>query len=579
MHTVAQNDKENALTEQKPASHDNDATSENVSEEKSTGLAWHSTLRKIKTGKHMSYKLPTVSIIIPTLNEESRIVVLLECLTHQTHLANEIIVADANSTDATRIIAKKYGAKVVDGGLPPRGRNAGAAIATSDIVMFLDADSAPNLDFIELVITEFVQRSLSAAAVRIAPIEPDLLYAIACEFSNTYMWALQSISPHGSGLCLVAKRSAHLAIGGFDETLVLAEDHDYMRRISKIGRYGLLRRAVVHGSMRRFEVEGLGNLTRKYAYSEWETLRGQPIHEIPFTYVYASYDKPRHKHDHLKHKVRVRPKNRKKSIDATKVKASEQLRRLAMMIAYPSTELQADAIVAAVVAASAGGLGTAALAASGMPAQLYASVGAASATVVAAGVAEAMIKLRGEYHYGDFFMASVGIAPQDLQDVRGNILVRGGVDKVCELHVIGHIGRMAELNSSNLRGRLTITLESLQGFMMMIEDFDAQQYSDVVAITARSDLAEMLFKMGFQRIPDPPPYDFANRLYKRIFMNYLSHKVKHDRRTPPENYPMGLLVPAVLTSPEFKNIVNGQIRRAQETLAKLEARERSEKLT
>lgn len=527
----------------------------------------------------MSIPLPTISIVIPTLNEESRIVVLLECLTHQTHLADEIIVADANSTDATRIIAKKYGAKVVDGGLPPKGRNAGAKVATSEIVMFLDADSAPNLDFIELVVTEFVQRRLSAAAVRIAPIEPDLLYAIVCEFSNTYMWALQSISPHGSGLCLVAKRNAHLAIGGFDETLVLAEDHDYMRRIARIGRYGLLRRAVVHGSMRRFEAEGLGNLTRKYAYSEWETLRGKSIREIPFSYEYASYDRSRNEYSPLKHTVRLRPKNRKKRIDATKVKASEQLRRLAMMIAYPSTELQADAIVAAVVAASAGGLGTAALAASGVPAGLYSSVGAASATVVAAGVVEAIIKLRGEYHYGDFFMASVAIASHDLQDARGNTLVRGGLDKVCELHAIGNIGRMAELNSSNLYGRLTITLESLQGFVMMIEDFDAEQYKDVVAVTARSDLAEILFKMGFQRIPDPPPYDFANRLYKRIFMNYLSRKVKHDRSIPPENYPMGLLTPTVLTSPEFRSAIDSQILRAQEALAKLEARERSQKPT
>ena len=50
-----------------------------------------------------------LSIIIPTYNEEEYLPKLLNCIKNQTHKDYEIIVADANSKDKTRQIAKKYG--------------------------------------------------------------------------------------------------------------------------------------------------------------------------------------------------------------------------------------------------------------------------------------------------------------------------------------------------------------------------------------------------------------------------------------------------------------------------------------
>jgi len=82
------------------------------------------------------------AIIVPTLNEERGIVAFLEPL-QSLRMQCEIIIADGGSTDATRNLAKPY----IDVFLScdNKGRalqmNQGAKHATSDILIFLHADT------------------------------------------------------------------------------------------------------------------------------------------------------------------------------------------------------------------------------------------------------------------------------------------------------------------------------------------------------------------------------------------------------------------------------------------------------
>ena len=57
--------------------------------------------------------MPKISIVIPSLNEEKFLPILLESITKQTFKDFEVIIADAGSKDNTVEIAKKFGAKVV----------------------------------------------------------------------------------------------------------------------------------------------------------------------------------------------------------------------------------------------------------------------------------------------------------------------------------------------------------------------------------------------------------------------------------------------------------------------------------
>ena len=68
-----------------------------------------------------------LSVIIPTFNEEKYLPRLLDSLARQTYTDYETIVADADSTDATRAIASQHGCRIVPGGRPAEGRNAAPA--------------------------------------------------------------------------------------------------------------------------------------------------------------------------------------------------------------------------------------------------------------------------------------------------------------------------------------------------------------------------------------------------------------------------------------------------------------------
>ena len=59
-----------------------------------------------------------VRIVVPALDEERLLPLMLNSVRKQDFQDYEIIVADAGSTDRTREIAAEAGAKVVEGGLP-----------------------------------------------------------------------------------------------------------------------------------------------------------------------------------------------------------------------------------------------------------------------------------------------------------------------------------------------------------------------------------------------------------------------------------------------------------------------------
>ena len=98
-----------------------------------------------------------ISIIIPVINEEESIEKLLNVLknkTSNTQLIKEIIVVDGGSTDHSISIAKKNGATVITS---IKGRavqmNAGAKIASGDILYFLHVDTFPPKNFDSLILT------------------------------------------------------------------------------------------------------------------------------------------------------------------------------------------------------------------------------------------------------------------------------------------------------------------------------------------------------------------------------------------------------------------------------------------
>lgn len=231
----------------------------------------------------------SLSIVIPALNEAEHIATLLNALGQQTFLPDEIIVADAGSTDGTVEIAEQYGAKVVPGGLPAVGRNAGAAVAKGNIILFLDADVLPAPHFIEAICGEFIAHDLAVATCLIEAISDRRLDHLLHKASNLFLIAAQKVSPHAPGCVILVRRDIHYHIGGFDETLALAEDHDYVKRASKQGGFSVLRNVRMPVSVRRFDSDGTISILAKYLWVEAHIITGQPVRSIPFDYQFGQF--------------------------------------------------------------------------------------------------------------------------------------------------------------------------------------------------------------------------------------------------------------------------------------------------
>lgn len=189
-----------------------------------------------------------ISFVIPTLNEETVLEKLLKNLKEIKSFDYEIIVSDGKSADRTTEIAKKLGAIVVENPSGKRqtigeGRNAGAAAAKGDYLVFLDADvylGDPDKFFARALKNFENDKKLLGLSgwVRVFPETEtwgDILgYVI---LSDCVFYLLNNILRIGStcGEFQMIKSEVFKKLGGFREDLVAGEDKDLFYRISKLG--------------------------------------------------------------------------------------------------------------------------------------------------------------------------------------------------------------------------------------------------------------------------------------------------------------------------------------------------------
>jgi len=232
-----------------------------------------------------------ISIIIPTYNEENFLPKLLRSIKKQTYRNYEVIVADNKSTDKTPEVAKKYNARLVEGGAVAVGRNHGAKKAKGDIFLFLDADVVmPDASFLTRTISEFGRRRLGIATCVPEPISDKKIDHLFHEVFNVYTELLKAIMPHTPGFCIFVRREIHEKIGGFDENIKLAEDHDYAKQAIKYGKFGVLKSKKIPVSVRRFEKDGRLRIAAKYVFCELHRVMLGSVKSNIFNYKFG-FDK------------------------------------------------------------------------------------------------------------------------------------------------------------------------------------------------------------------------------------------------------------------------------------------------
>ncbi len=241
-----------------------------------------------------------VSIVIPTLNEEKHIRILLDSLAEQDIQEEvEIVVADTGSTDRTREVVAEYDknfhkVSVIPVGKPLRGlpqasgRNKGARASSGNPIFFIDADLRfPSPNFLREMTNHFRSRNLSIAPATLRADSRKKIDHIITGSYNILLRPAQYVRPLGA-MCVVASREVFEKTGGYPEDVMMAEDHDFVKKCAAHGKYGILPFPMVY-SVRRMEKEGRWGLLKKYLKaSAYNALKG-PIRRNIFKYEFK-YD-------------------------------------------------------------------------------------------------------------------------------------------------------------------------------------------------------------------------------------------------------------------------------------------------
>ena len=198
------------------------------------------------------------SVVIPAHNEAVLLPQGLQAIdgaARQTTCDVEVIVVANRCTDATAALARAAGAIVVEDESRNIAavRNAGAATATGDVLLTVDADCRmSHLTFREierlLDTGRFVGGGTKVLPERWSPGILATYGVVAIGLALTRL----------SGGLFWCPRSDFEAVGGFDESLLLAEDLDFARRLRAHGkrngrRFTMLRAAPVVASCRKFD--------------------------------------------------------------------------------------------------------------------------------------------------------------------------------------------------------------------------------------------------------------------------------------------------------------------------------------
>jgi glycosyltransferase involved in cell wall biosynthesis len=216
---------------------------------------------------------PKVSVIIPTYCEEETIEGCLKSVENQDYPETiESIVVDSHSPDRTRQFASRNADKVLD--LTARGvgkaRNAGAKVASGDILLFLDADTFLETNFVSEIVGVFADKRVvcvSGILKTLERLDPlDTLFAVShYGFTNK----LAEISAHLGfpmfpSVCCSARKSVFHQVGGFREDIACAEDITFSRNMGKVGKCVVNNRATAYTSVRRISKCGKTKMYSMY---------------------------------------------------------------------------------------------------------------------------------------------------------------------------------------------------------------------------------------------------------------------------------------------------------------------------
>jgi glycosyltransferase involved in cell wall biosynthesis len=196
-----------------------------------------------------------VCVVIPAFDVARYLGEAMRSVLAQTHEDLELVVVDDGSRDATGDVARSFGdprVRVLSGPNVGRAgaRNRGLAAARpSTYVALLDGDDAWDADKLETQVAWLAAHPEASAVgsfMRYVSSTGRVLGETGQETDGAAheRIAAAELAPFPISSCLVVRRSAWEAVGGFDPALREAEDLEFLAQLARRGRVGCVPRAL-----------------------------------------------------------------------------------------------------------------------------------------------------------------------------------------------------------------------------------------------------------------------------------------------------------------------------------------------
>jgi rSAM/selenodomain-associated transferase 2 len=216
-------------------------------------------------------EFPLISVIVPALNEASGIGACLASANQADHPV-EIIVVDGGSGDGTADLARNAGVRVVEAA---RGRaaqqNAGARLASGEVLLFLHADTRLPVDWAEAMTDALARPGVAGGAFRFGLDAPGAGLRFIEAMANLRSVVLQM--PFGDQ-ALFLNRERFFKLGGFPEMPIM-EDFAFVQKLRRTGRVVTLRARALT-SPRRWQRLGVLRVTVLNKVMIWGYKAGVP---------------------------------------------------------------------------------------------------------------------------------------------------------------------------------------------------------------------------------------------------------------------------------------------------------------
>ncbi len=188
-----------------------------------------------------------LSFIIPAWNEELLLGATIQALQQATgNYDYEIIVVDDASDDGTSRIAKELGTKVVSSNNRQIGltRNDGAAVATGDLFIFVDADTIVS----EQVVRETVEAIENGAVAGGSFPVFDGKVPLVAKVMTSMLRLIFRLLRVSAGAYMFCTPASFKSAEGFDAKFFAAEEVHLSNKLHKIGKFKTINARVITSS-------------------------------------------------------------------------------------------------------------------------------------------------------------------------------------------------------------------------------------------------------------------------------------------------------------------------------------------